>query len=512
MLCQALHIFRKDVYYLRHEITLVLLVALAFALMHTPALHAQNSSWLAELALVATAVFLIGRLVLAEAIPGDQQFWITRPYRWQSLLAAKFLFIAIFVNLPVLLAHLFILIVDGFPLIRSLPGLLWEQVLLFIFLSLPFAAIATLNSGMAAFIFSQLIILAAAAGLWEMLPLSGPSLGGVAWVRESIASVALVAAGLPVIFLQYKTRNTVSSRSVAISGIAIGAVLFAALPWPLALALQSHLSKEPAVASSIQVGLGDSEGQQLWFPRAPKIADKIEVRLPILVQGIHERTEIQPDALRVSLRGADGNSENLSISDCSELKRNTISTSTVTISAVCAAEPEFFRRNRGQPVTVRGSLYLTLFGNARSQALPLSDQPANALDGLQCYTNVVSAEWDVYCRSAFRWPARLIYAKLGHTNANSFAQSISYSPFPAGLSIEPIETRWASAFASGPPPTVRDVTIVVEEPLAHLRRDFEARGVQLNGLPFQSRGAPLQLGVAPGPQPVPPRGEKSTIP
>ncbi|MGB6944600.1 MAG: hypothetical protein WBE37_19535, partial [Bryobacteraceae bacterium] len=228
--------------------------------------------------------------------------------------------------------------------------------------------------------------------------------------------------------------------------------------------------------------------------------------------GIHERTEIQPDALRVSLRGADGNSENLSISDCSELKRNTISTSTVTISAVCAAEPEFFRRNRGQPVTVRGSLYLTLFGNARSQALPLSDQPANALDGLQCYTNVVSAEWDVYCRSAFRWPARLIYAKLGHTNANSFAQSISYSPFPAGLSIEPIETRWASAFASGPPPTVRDVTIVVEEPLAHLRRDFEARGVQLNGLPFQSRGAPLQLGVAPGPQPVPPRGEKSTIP
>ena len=89
MLRQALHIFRKDVYYLRHEITLVLLVALAFALMHTPAMHAQNNSWLAELALVATSVFLIGRLVLAEAIPGDQQFWITRPYRWQSLLGCQ---------------------------------------------------------------------------------------------------------------------------------------------------------------------------------------------------------------------------------------------------------------------------------------------------------------------------------------------------------------------------------------------------------------------------------------
>ena len=88
-------------------------------------------------------------------------------------MAAKFLFIAVFVNLPVLLAHLFILAIDGFPLIASLPGLLWAQVLLFTFSSLPFAALATLNSGMAAFIFSQLIVLAAAAGLWEMLPLAG---------------------------------------------------------------------------------------------------------------------------------------------------------------------------------------------------------------------------------------------------------------------------------------------------------------------------------------------------
>ena len=124
-----------------------------------------------------------------------------------------------------------------------------------------------------------------------------------------------------------------------------------------------------------------NNGGPLSFPRAP--ASKIALRLPILVQGIREGTELQPDALRVSLRGPDGYTENLSIGDCLELKRNTISTSAVTISAVCAADPEFFRRERGQPVTVRGSLYLTLFGNARSQALPLSDQPANALDGLQ---------------------------------------------------------------------------------------------------------------------------------
>jgi hypothetical protein len=142
---------------------------------------------------------------------------------------------------------------------------------------------------------------------------------------------------------------------------------------------------------------------------------------------------------------------------------------------------------------LRASLYFTLFGNARSQTIPLSDEPSNALDGLQCYTDTVRAEWDVYCQSAFRWPARLVYAKLGRTNANSFAQFVSYSPFPANLNIDPIETRWASAYASGPAPNVRDVTIVVEEPLAHLRHDFSASDVRLDEFAY----SPLKVGPAP---------------
>lgn len=136
---------------------------------------------------------------------------------------------------------------------------------------------------------------------------------------------------------------------------------------------------------------------------------------------------------------------------------------------------------------------LTLVGDAQSQTIPLSAELANASDGLQGYTDTVRAEWEVYCRSAFRWPARLVYAKLGRTNANSFAQFVSYSPFPANLNMDPVETRWASAYASGPPPTVRDVTIIVERPLTHLRRDFEARDVHLDQFVFPS----VNVGPAP---------------
>jgi hypothetical protein len=166
------------------------------------------------------------------------------------------------------------------------------------------------------------------------------------------------------------------------------------------------------------------------------------------------------------------------------LKRASMSATAATIQAACAVDESSLR----QTATIHASLYFTLFGNARSATVPLSDEPANALDGLQCYTNTVKTEWDIYCRSAFRWPARLVYAKLGHTNANSFQHIISYSPFPATLGIEPVETRWASAYAAGPSPThpVRDVTIIAEEPLAHLRRDFEGTRVQLKELGIPS--------------------------
>jgi hypothetical protein len=480
---QALHIFKKDLRYLRNEVALVALIAAVFAAMHAPVFHASNNSWLAELALVAVAAFLIGRLVLAEAIPGDRQFWITRPYRWQSLLTAKILFIAAFVNLSILLAHLCILAIDGFPLIPSVPGLLWEQVLLFTFIALPFAALAVLNAGMAAFIFSQLMVFAAVAGLWQVLPRGTAQLGGVEWVRDSIATIALVAIAGPVLFIQYQARRTLFSRWFAICGIVIGSVLFVALPWPLALAMQSHWSKEPSIGSSIKLAVGRQQGERAWLAR---MKPKVALHLPVSVWDIPDGMEVQPDALSISLEGADRSTTAAAVVDCSELKRETNSASAVTISTVCLIDPAFFHKQKGQPVTLHGSLYFTVFGNARSQTLPLSDEPANALDGLQCYTDVVKAEWDVYCRSAFRWPARLVYAKLGDANANSFTQIVSYSPFPASLSMEPVETRWASAFASGPPATVRDVTIVVKEPLAHLRREFDARGVQLDGLAYPS--------------------------
>jgi hypothetical protein len=471
---QALHIFKKDVRYLRYELSLVVFFTCAFAAMHLRAAHNGflNDAWLPEIFLFIGLATLIGRLILAESITGDRQFWITRPYRWKSLLAAKLLFILTFVNLPILLAQLFILMADGFPLASNLPGLLWSQVLLLLF-SLPFVAFATLSSIKP----YQLILFAVVIGVYGLAEgQPAGTLAGVTWVPASFALVVLFATAVAILLIQYKSRRTVFSRWLALGGLLVSGCLFVGLPFPVVYAVQSRLSKEPALGSSIQMALGQTPAQGFGLS---VLRPKVELHVPISVQGIPDGTEIQPDAFRISFDSPDSRRTELDAPDCRDFKRATLGPTAATISLLCYADPEFFNRERNQPLTVNAALYFTLFGNARSQTIPLSDRPATALDGLQCYVDNVRAEWDVYCRSAFRWPARMVSAKLGHTDANSFEQAVSYSPFPANLNIEPVETRWASAFASGPAPLVRDVTIVTEEPLTHLRRDFEARGVKL---------------------------------
>src|SRR5205085_8143596 len=98
---QAVHILRKDILYLRNELTLFLGLAVLYAWSAT---HFPTPIW-SEALLDLMAANLIARLVHAEALPGDRQFWTTRPYSRGSLVSAKLLGIAVLVNLPIFAAR-----------------------------------------------------------------------------------------------------------------------------------------------------------------------------------------------------------------------------------------------------------------------------------------------------------------------------------------------------------------------------------------------------------------------
>ncbi|MCU1327831.1 MAG: hypothetical protein JWN34_3201, partial [Bryobacterales bacterium] len=140
----ALHIFRKDARYLYREIALTIALTVLVS----------RAEWLVAIA----NVYLIARAIHAEAIPGDRQFWLTRPYPWNSLLAAKLLFIVAFVNFPLGVAQVVALAAGGFPIGHELPGLLWSQVLIFSS-SLVTMALAAVTVGFVPFAFCGLTLL-----------------------------------------------------------------------------------------------------------------------------------------------------------------------------------------------------------------------------------------------------------------------------------------------------------------------------------------------------------------
>jgi hypothetical protein len=145
MMGQVGHIFRKDVRRHWREIAVSLAVLAAFA-------WKESRRWTGEpadlspflLALLTTLVpiswsFLIVRVVQDECLVGDRQFWITRPYEWKKLLAAKLLFVLVFVNIPLLALDIVLLLNSGFMPSSYLAGLLWLQLLWTLYLILPSA-------------------------------------------------------------------------------------------------------------------------------------------------------------------------------------------------------------------------------------------------------------------------------------------------------------------------------------------------------------------------------------
>ncbi|HYI93419.1 MAG TPA: hypothetical protein VEX68_07735, partial [Bryobacteraceae bacterium] len=365
---QTRHIFMKDVRYLRYQIVLVCVLALGLIWGATPGPRQLiGSSGPIEILLIAAANFMIARLIHAEAIPGDRQFWVTRPYRWKSLLMAKLGFIAVFVHAPVLLAHLFIVMLNGFPLWPNIPGLIWSQVLIIAFVSLPVAALASMTRGLVQFVIAGMTVIAVVYGAFYLLPGARATLGPIDWVRNAIAFLALLAIALFALYWQYKTRRTTLSRIVAISALGIGALVYLSVPWPLAFAVQAGLSKEPFDTSSLQVSL-----EPLIRPWVgPGGVRALEIMLPVTVRGIPPNLDLRADGISVSLRSTTGRTLQWHFYEPATDSRTESEAKMLllrNVTPISSAEYDVLQQG---PFTVQVALFLTAFGKPRAQTIAL---------------------------------------------------------------------------------------------------------------------------------------------
>jgi hypothetical protein len=472
---QSIHIFLKDARHLRSEIALFLVVSAIYAWAQARRPYPiPGPEWL----LAITAIFLIARVVHAEPIPGDNQFWVTRPYRRISLAGAKLLFIAVCVCAPICVAQLSIVLRLGAPLLSGIQGLLWSQVLIFLAGSFV-AALAAVTSGTVLFMMAVLLLTTVGWIAEIVFPIFIPSNGlyrfpeplALLWVREYVALALLALTAVFVLHRQYRNRATALSRTMGVLGIVAAVSAYLCFPSALVYAVQSFGPKLPPAANAIQASIDPVQkrsGATLMKGGDP-LHERVVMSLPIVVRGLPDRLGSRVDAVSVSFEWPGKQSWKPDITP--GVNPRFTSRGVSLGDATVVMDAAIYRENRVSPLTLTGAAYVTLFGDAETRTATVQARPVNLQDGLQCFAGDLDY---LICRSFFRWPGRLIYADSAGQPYNFLNTLISYSPFPADAGLTVVNMRTGGEISPGL------LTLTTQKPVAHFWRRFQTTGIRLS--------------------------------
>jgi hypothetical protein len=309
---QALHIFAKDARHFWPEIAASVVVTAVFLWLepntwrHDGArLTSQRTlQQLAGLVMVMMPVswwVLITRIVHAESLVGDRQWWVTKPYEWTQLLGAKLLFIAVFVLGPFLVAQCMVLGFAGFHWYEYLPGLGLLLGMVFGFLAGPLLALAAVTSGFGKTTLTLLVALVAFIPIGVLsavmdtgsLASYGDDAGGIA------AFLLILCCCGGAIILQYGRRMSWMSRLLLGSlfvplaaGMCLGSVpRLIAMAYPPAAGASFHVAMDPTPVRTFASDAGEG---------------RINVAIPLVVTGVDGGTAIRVDGVRATLESSTG--------------------------------------------------------------------------------------------------------------------------------------------------------------------------------------------------------------
>ena len=459
---QTLHIFKKDVGFLRYHIVVALLAAAAFCLVGTFSINGAGPT---AFILPVTWWFLIAAVIHAEPLPGRGHFWLTRPYQRKSLFCAKVLFILTFVNAPILIADLVIVHAAGFSVMAEISALIWTQVLLLLVFEAPAAAVASVTSGLLELLIATLFLIIAALAWLLLAPLTnlGSSWTSVEWLRNYYLFGQLAIGATVILLCQYAYRTTFATRTCALFGPILLFASSALLSWTAAFQLQMHLSKQTVDASYLQIRL-DSERK--WAGRV-YLGDHKDVvaEIPIHVEGLPMGTELKPDGVTVRLFAPDGETWAVKAPPPDSFEYDS---GAVSLRLTMArASYEKFRRD---PLQVRGTLYFSLYEKKQSVSIPLDNHPVYVDGAGLC----AAGRQFLLCNSAFRRPPGSVEVQLiqqspkGPVRSTEQLSSLgSSSPFPADFNINPIFRLFSPRLSP-----ISNALIQSSEPIAYLKKSF----------------------------------------
>jgi hypothetical protein len=479
---QALHIFRKDVRYLRWELGVMLLLMgmFVYTQIHPDEGRRLNRAMIVMLLQSCFWAFLCARLIQAETIPGDRQFWLTRPYEWRSLLGAKLLFVVAFISMPLLVCDAVILAWEGFSVAANLAGLLWSVMLATVGLLMTLCAFATLTRGLAQWMVGLIVTIGAVLGLAEIG--KGNVWGGVEWMRDHGDIAILFIAASAILIWQYKYRRTAAAIVMMAAGL-IASWLYASYgSSALALEVQMRLSKPKADPSAIRVAFQPSAehrsaGQEAYVRIGGR--DAISLALPMEVAGLRQGEDVMTDETELSVETEDGHAQDLDQSIASSLQRWPSG-----YRQILNVDRTVYEKAKGRPVRLKLTLFLTLLGNPVSKTIQLDADAVPVVGVGLCRASGEYSIQRITCISPMHDFLNIPLVRLGPDRQDRFIAPRNYSPLPADSSISPLHRysyNGLNISFRGQPTygALRQVMLISLEPLAHFRRDLVLQGVHL---------------------------------
>ncbi len=313
---QILRIFRKDIRHFRLEIACSLLAIIAFNALYPAMWGAEGSGFfllnrhfnMQGLAGVVTALIpltwfvLIIRLFQDENPVGDRAYWLTKPYEWPKLLAAKALFLAAFVYLPFAISQVVLLRQAGFDPRQSLFGIGFNLICTTVILIVPCAALAVVTAN---FLKAALSLLGVArvVVLIALVATEGSPSISIPFSDELSPAMVLVVCATAVIAM-YTARRVWVSRALLLSLIVF---LFVAAINPFETKLLEQVYYPlPKGSGAIPIRMSVSSVAD----RLPTVSEQddrhVELHLPVEIGGVPYGYVVEPDDVKVRVTGRDG--------------------------------------------------------------------------------------------------------------------------------------------------------------------------------------------------------------
>jgi hypothetical protein len=486
---QALWILRKDIRRMRPRIAVVWLLMAAAAVVDSAAgRHPQLANMRGFLLLVVLAQwFLVISVVQEDRLPGDRQFWITRPYSWKSLLLAKLLFVLLLLSLPTLLDHVVALAVNGFLPLHYLSALLWEEAglavgLLFVLVLASLTAnmvqvVLALLAGFLALILGSMF--AAVAGSPGTLAL------GSAQPVETVCLgvIATLLAGLAC-WRQFSKRDTWRASVLFLCGLVFLLPFYAIIPWDTAFHLMAmRLPPVDSTAIRLEGDAGRKVGVGASHPEEGRIA----MALPIRVTGIPDGLEVYSERIKIALHAADGADWNSALDPYNVIQDRALEPEAIYRRLPGKGEPywltanidkSFYHDHGDEPVHVHATVAFTMLGRAQTTTVSRRGEPqAVAGDGV-CEFSKHEPSVRVLCIAPLRKPALTVIRFEPPAEGYPF---VSLAHPPTGGSDQGGFGIWrvVQNGAMTAPPGPFAASVEIRQAVGHFERELDMPAVRL---------------------------------